>query len=192
MEGKALTRSAFLQSLESQFASSLYEDPKGAMFKISQTSSVKEYQAQYESLTNRIAIHLEKHQEEKYLDCTPFMAKSFQPTAPRTGSSSSSFKPPIVVNPHKPLTPIKRISHDELQARREKGLCYNCDERFRMGHRCRRMFHLLIVEPEGMDNTANPLPGNDWEILHDSHEIHGSDQYPTQISFHALMGHLIP
>ncbi|XP_058725452.1 uncharacterized protein LOC131596726 [Vicia villosa] len=221
-----LSWSAFLQAIESRFAPSLYKDPKGALFKLCQTSSVKEYQAQFESLANRIiglpppfylscfisglkpairrevqafqplsltqAIHLAKLQEEKYMDRTPFPAKSFQPAAPTTGSSSSSFKPSITVNPPKPPTPIKRLSPDELQARREKGLCYNCDERFHTGHRCRRLFHLLIVEPEVMANTDIPPTENDWETPRDSHQIDGPEPDPAQISLHALMGHSIP
>ncbi|KAI5435128.1 hypothetical protein KIW84_021814 [Lathyrus oleraceus] len=130
-----LSRTTFLQSLESRFALLLYEDPKGAMFKLFQTSSMKEYHARFESLANCIVglpplfylscfIYGLKsdicQKEEKYLDHTTFLAKSLQPIAPTTGSSSSSFKPSIVVNPPKLPTPIKRLFPDELQARREK------------------------------------------------------------------------
>lgn len=31
---------------------------------------------------------------------------------------------------------VKRLSWEELQRRREKGLCFNCDERFAPGHKC--------------------------------------------------------
>lgn len=45
---------AFLQSLESRFPPSLYEDSKGALFKLCRTASMKEYQAQFKSLANQI------------------------------------------------------------------------------------------------------------------------------------------
>ncbi|MCH82373.1 hypothetical protein A2U01_0003176 [Trifolium medium] len=52
--GQLLTWPIFLQALESRFAPSLYEDPKGALFKLCQSGSVKEYQSQFEALANRI------------------------------------------------------------------------------------------------------------------------------------------
>nr|KYP71924.1 hypothetical protein KK1_011204 [Cajanus cajan] len=48
------TWEAFLQALEVRFASSHYEDPKGALFKLCQTSIIHEYQNQFETLANCI------------------------------------------------------------------------------------------------------------------------------------------
>jgi hypothetical protein len=222
-----LTWPLFLQALESRFAPSLYEDPKGAIFKLYQTSSVREYQTQFEALANRImglpppfhlgcfisglkpaihreiqafqsisltqVIHLARLQEEKFLDHAPFPPKLFQP-APSTGSSSSSFKPTLTVTPVKANTPIKRLTSDELQARRAKGLCYNCDERFQLGYRCKRQVHLLIANPEAVvdlgstlqtledaDSATQPVPDDPIQ-----------DPDLAQISLHALMGHTIP
>jgi hypothetical protein len=52
--GQLLTWPSFLHALEARFAPSQYEDPKGALCKLSQTGSVREYQTQFESLANRI------------------------------------------------------------------------------------------------------------------------------------------
>jgi hypothetical protein len=52
--GQLLSWTMFLQALESRFAPSLYEDPKGALFKLCQTTTVREYQSQFENLANRI------------------------------------------------------------------------------------------------------------------------------------------
>ena len=67
MEGSALTWfqwmarnhqlttwSGFLQAIEARFAQSLYEDPTGLLFKLTQKDSVREYLAQFEALANRI------------------------------------------------------------------------------------------------------------------------------------------
>ncbi|MCI28480.1 hypothetical protein A2U01_0049681, partial [Trifolium medium] len=162
--GQILTWTTFLHALETRFAPSQYEDPKGALFKLSQTASVKEYQAQFETLANRIvglppscylscfvsglkpairrevlafqpvtltqAISLAKLQEEKFADRVshPPRSTTFTNSSTTNPNSSSSFKPTLSVNPPKPQTAVKRLSPDELQARREKGLCYNCDE----------------------------------------------------------------
>jgi len=42
--GQLLSWPMFIQSLELRFAPSQYEDPRGALFKLCQTGSVKEYQ----------------------------------------------------------------------------------------------------------------------------------------------------
>jgi hypothetical protein len=45
---------------------------------------------------------------------------------------------------------MKKLSWEAMQKRRKKGLCFNWDERFTLGHRC-EVKHLFIieVEPEG-------------------------------------------
>jgi hypothetical protein len=45
---------AFLHALELRFAPSQFEDPKGALFKLCQTTTVKDYQKSFEALANRI------------------------------------------------------------------------------------------------------------------------------------------
>jgi hypothetical protein len=52
--GQLMNWPTFLHALEIRFAPSQYEDPKGALFKLTQTTTVKEYQAKFESLANRI------------------------------------------------------------------------------------------------------------------------------------------
>jgi hypothetical protein len=79
----------------------------------------------------------------------------------------------------------------ELQARREQGLCYNCDDKYVKGHHCKRSFHLLIVQPEDPvdDGVALQLEASDSV---DSEEDSDLIPDPAQISLHALMGHSIP
>ena len=36
--------------------------------------------------------------------------------------------------------PIKRLSLAELKVRREKGLCYNCDNKYEPGRKCKAIF----------------------------------------------------
>ena len=53
--------------------------------------------------------------------------------------------------------PIKRITPAQMDERRKKGLCYNCDEKWGPGHKCRnaRLFILEGIElvPNG-DNSG--------------------------------------
>ena len=67
-------------------------------------------------------------------------------------------RPPIPAAPT--TTPIKHLSKAEMRARREKGLCYNCDEKFTREHRCaKQKLYLLDVD-------SSPAP----EIFYDAQD----------------------
>jgi hypothetical protein len=230
----------FVQALEMRFAPSQYEDPRGALFKLCQTGSVKEYQTAFEALANRIvglpapfylscfvsglkpeirrevlafqpmslthAISLAKLQEDKVND-KPNFSFNRRPNPPSITTPNSTFvsKPPYKtpttppLQPHTPPprnpTPIKRLTPQELQIRREKGLCYNCDDKFAPGHRCKRLFNILIGFPETQveDNLltlALVESASTSETQPDPEQDPAVDS--AQISLHALMGHTIP
>ena len=62
-----------------------------------------------------------------------------------------SQRPPISPAPRSP--PLKHLSEIEMQARREKRLCYNCDETFTRGHRCvqQKLYLLDVDSPPASD-----------------------------------------
>ncbi|KAF2308188.1 hypothetical protein GH714_036548 [Hevea brasiliensis] len=73
----------------------------------------------------------------------------------------------------KPASPMKLLTWDEMQKRRAQGLCFNCDEKFAPGHRCKGP-QLLVLEcgDEGSDTEE---------------QNHSMARQP-EISFHALTG----
>lgn len=78
-------------------------------------------------------------------------------------------------------SPIKEKSWEEMQRRREKGLCFNCNECFTLGHKCR------VPQVVSIEND------NAWE--EEEQEDHGhpaNKQFSTpdklEISLHALSG----
>lgn len=147
------------------------------------------------SLTH--AISLAKLQEDKLNDKTPFRHALSSNTQ---DFNRSSFKPTVTSAPQKPTTQplkttsIKRLSPAELQARRDQGLCHNCDDKFVPGHKCKRRFNLLISdpdEPEPLSNTITQLLAETSTQPTTENEPSLNTESP-QISFHALMGHSIP
>ena len=48
---------------------------------------------------------------------------------------------------------VKHFSPSELQEKREKGLCHNCDQKWSPSHRCRSKFPLLL----GTEDEDTPL-----------------------------------
>nr|GLL22031.1 uncharacterized protein LOC112097934 [Ipomoea trifida] len=70
--------------------------------------------------------------------------------------------------------PIRRMSAAEVQARREKGLCFYCDQKYSPGHRCRRSLHLLIAADDiGEDGNGLGEPDTALEESHADEEITG-------------------
>ncbi|GMY29211.1 hypothetical protein FCV25MIE_24453, partial [Fagus crenata] len=71
--------------------------------------------------------------------------------------------------------PIRRMSPAELKERREKGLCYNCNEKFVPGHRCKKLFLIEACSEDEEDDV-------DMEV-----EALESSETPG-ISLHAISG----
>jgi hypothetical protein len=74
---------------------------------------------------------------------------------------------------------IKKLSPTELKERRDKSLCFNCDDKFSSGHRCKKLF--LI---EGIYEEDNELPSEEgaretWE---------DNELEILEISLHAISG----
>ena len=66
--------------------------------------------------------------------------------------------PALLPPPTKPPPPpLKRLSPEEIAMHREKGLCFNCDEKFSRGHRCSSKFFLLIAEADDAAVSSNPM-----------------------------------
>ena len=74
-------------------------------------------------------------------------------------TTPTSLLPPRLTPP-----PFRRLTEREMQARRERGLCFRCDERFTQGHRCKqKSLQVLWVidkeeETEGSFPTGDPAP----------------------------------
>ena len=85
------------------------------------------------------ALGLDKLGEDKIKDqqCSKSTVVSFINMVPQ--------RPQI--SPASRTTPVKHLFEAEMQERWEKGLCYNCDEKFTQGHRCvEQKLYLLDVD----------------------------------------------
>lgn len=46
---------------------------------------------------------------------------------------------------------VKLLTAPEMAVRRENGLCFNCDERFSPGHKCRQRVYLIMTDEEELN-----------------------------------------
>lgn len=67
---------------------------------------------------------------------------------------------------NKSTTEVKRLTEKELQEKRSKGLCFRCDDKWSIGHRCkkRELSVLLMDDEDGADDQSSEPPSPTEEI----------------------------
>ncbi|KAJ0036051.1 hypothetical protein Pint_24659 [Pistacia integerrima] len=73
---------------------------------------------------------------------------------------------------------VKTISYDAMKERRDKGLCYYCDEKFRPGHKCKTQTLFMLESQPLVDEK-------DMDCSNDSPSQEGT---VPEISIHAMAG----
>ncbi|KAL8536044.1 hypothetical protein ACS0TY_011615 [Phlomoides rotata] len=58
------------------------------------------------------------------------------------------------------LPDVRRLMWDKMQRRRKRGLCFNCDEKFALGHKC-KMKQAFFIETEEFDTGGVVLEDKD-------------------------------
>ncbi|GAV73312.1 hypothetical protein CFOL_v3_16798 [Cephalotus follicularis] len=75
------------------------------------------------------------------------------------------------------IFPVRKMTTSELKARREKGLCYSCDDKYHLGHNCKIQSHFHLVISELPDSQSADEDSCEEEV----EEI-------SEVSLHALAG----
>jgi hypothetical protein len=95
---------------------------------------------------------------------------------------------PKPVNPTTPSAPLKiqKLTRAEMDERQLKGLCYNCDDKYFPGHKCKEQnLFMAISEDIQEDDVDNPPMLESPEIS----DINPSSNHPEEepiISLNAL------
>ncbi|XP_061364978.1 uncharacterized protein LOC133308374 [Gastrolobium bilobum] len=200
----------FCTALHRRFGPSEFDDPAGALAKIQQTGSVLDYQSSFEKLVSKVTglsatllrsifiSGLKSHIRRSVLTLRPqdyheafSLARVYEDqanenrsfrswsTAPKTLPSTFT----TTTNTPIPVVPIRRLSPEEMQLKREKNLCYNCNVKYSFGHKCKGRAALLYFE--GTDDD----PGPDVSEPPDPPVVPPPFEGTPEISFNALFGH---
>ncbi|CAA0810632.1 Unknown protein, partial [Striga hermonthica] len=98
----------------------------------------------------------------------------------RAGPSQATAgaRPAISTRPPGPV--VKQLTPEEINRRREKGLCFKCEEKFMPGHRCKQAFVIEVAnfDEEETEVKEEPEPVDDIEAFNEEAEI----------SMHAMAG----
>ncbi|CAM8978876.1 unnamed protein product [Rhodiola kirilowii] len=102
--------------------------------------------------------------------------------------------PKLLTPPTSTTLPIKRLTPTKMAARKEKGLCFNCDERYAPGHKCRPRFQCLVLNETPFEEECpviNHVEDEEVDLHAEEHELVNPDTTPN-ISCHALEGRVAP
>ena len=147
--------SAYLSEFESQ-ANKIIELPTPfvlSCFISGLNPSIRREVQVLQPLSLTQAVSYVRLQEEKLPDAR--RSSTYRALTPTAGSitprsSSTNAPPPLLSTPARSSStiPLKRLTPEELASRREKGLCFQCDEKFSRGHKCASSLFLLVMEDE--------------------------------------------
>jgi hypothetical protein len=187
-----LTWESLMVALDIRYGPTVYEDHFGNLTKLQQTGTVKEYQMQFEQLLSRVGRMSQPHQlgcfisglkgtlktevqashpnslteaigVDRLYEARNFSMKKSSIYEDRRIGPRDAF-PPL---PSSNLTRNKQIpscclSPAEMQDRRSKGLCFNCDK-FIPGHRWKKLFVIEGIYTEEEEGARDDDHDNqDW------------------------------
>ncbi|CAA0811134.1 Unknown protein, partial [Striga hermonthica] len=85
------------------------------------------------------------------------------------GAPSANARPTGTFRP--PATEVKRLTEDEMARRREKGLCFRCEEKYTPGHRCKQNYLIEFVDLDDEEPMIEVEREAEVEVLDDEAEI---------------------
>ena len=213
-EGTYFAWSHFVKALTARFDRE--DNFLGRLTKLRQTGDVKDFITTFEQL----AVRTENLTDTFYMECFISGLKEaiqaqvrmqrpatwleackraleaelvIKSQAPRP-SFTPRARPPTTTSSTQPLK-IQKLSQEEMVERQRRGLCYNCDEKYFRGHKCKEQ-KLFQID---MQTPTHPEENAPEESLMDEPEEHtiAQEEPETQqeeplISLHALVGMTSP
>ncbi|KAL2226249.1 UNVERIFIED_CONTAM: Transposon Ty3-G Gag-Pol polyprotein [Sesamum indicum] len=139
---------------------------------------VKLYVTNCEPTSLYQAINLARNQEQTV---NAILKRAHHPT--RNLPPKPPFKPPNKNPPQRsPAQPTRFLTEAEVRAKREKNLCYRCDEPYTPGHRCKyRQVYMLLEDGRDKDNGEE-------EQGKQATEIELENEGDVSVSLHAMKG----
>jgi hypothetical protein len=180
-ESESLNWPTFKAGLLARYGPTQFFDHFGELTKLQQIGTVKDYHTKFEQLLAKAGPLPRVRQVSCFVSGLKEGIKADvlagRPTDLSTAiglarlyeARNSSFRrttaPVLPINKMPPFSPredtkprssfpLKRLTPTELKERREKGLCYNCNERFVPSHRCKKLFVIEACSEEE-DNDSD-------------------------------------
>jgi hypothetical protein len=100
-------------------------------------------------LKEEIWAHVLMSRPSSWVEATK-RAKEAQQVVSSQNRKPSFIPCPKPVNPTTPSTPLKiqKLTRAEIVERQLKGLCYNCDEKYFSGHKCKEQNICMAISED--------------------------------------------
>jgi hypothetical protein len=111
------------------------------------------------ALKDEIRAHVLMARPQSWVEANK-RAKEEQQVVSSQNRKPSFIPHPKLVNPTTPSAPLKiqKLTRDEMVERQLKGLCYNCDEKYFPGHKCKEQnLFMAISEDISEEDVETPL-----------------------------------
>lgn len=103
--------------------------------------------------TMKAAMNFARLKKEKAAAIKRVGSQNFTPMHQSTTSSGKEAKnaKPVVTQGGTATRPVHKLTYQEIKERREKGLCFNCDEKYTVANKCKnkKIYHLEIIPDVG-------------------------------------------
>ncbi|XP_035833037.1 uncharacterized protein LOC118481842 [Helianthus annuus] len=198
-----ITWKEYSEAIVSRFSSVLFEDAMGTLTSLSQTGSLEDFCDQFDACLLKVTIP-ESYAVSIFLKAikpeiggpnttnTSVASSRYNSSSHSSANKNGSYvKPPVNVT-HLPLLPAppatkklqntKQISSKEIEAKRARGECFWCPEKFTPGHKCPNK-QIFVLEVIGIDEDSDKL-----EVVEHIAHIKPHDWPDPHISIHALTG----
>ena len=87
---------------------------------------------------------------------------------------------------------FQKLSQSQIQAKRENGLCFYCDEKYTYGHKCKASVHVLIVPDLEEIVEDDCVWENSDEVQQVEPEVVNTGEPTPPISLYAMSGVFLP
>ncbi|KAK0581463.1 hypothetical protein LWI29_014052 [Acer saccharum] len=199
----------FKEGLNSRFGPNQFLDHFGELTKLQQTGTVLDYQSKFEQLLAKAGALPQPRQVSCFIsglkDSIRTDVQANRPTSltmaiglarlyeareatqrkQTTNSGRSTFQPRATAGmqirypPTQPSAPIKKMTTEELNERRKKGLCFHCNDKYGPAHECKRLF---MIQASWEDSDED----EDMEVEDENGD--STIQITPEISLHAMAG----
>lgn len=177
-DNKEVTWEIFVDELWARFGPTDCEDFDESLSKIRQLGSLRDYQKEFERLGNKVKGWTQKALVGTFMGgLKTEIADGIRMFKPKTLKEAISLarmrdeqlsrqrkihRPNFISPTSSPVkkteTPIRRLTWDEMQKKRAQGLCFNCEEKFTPGHRCKGPQLLLLDGGDEDEATMEEQP----------------------------------
>ncbi|KAL9659126.1 hypothetical protein QQ045_018713 [Rhodiola kirilowii] len=176
---------SFSTAITTRFGPSTYYSAEPLINKLFQTSTVSAYIDEFETLSmrapgltpenlrHRFIAGLKDEIHSEIVMFHPATLQHVMGLARLVEQKLNSFRPrvfiprhaqrplallpaPPVVRPAPTGLPVKRLTPTDIAARRQQGLCFNCDDKWTTDHKCKTRFQSLMLEDVRYEEESAP------------------------------------